>query len=1083
MAPQIESGLGCAIAKPADPSTNTQTISCSNTSLETPTPQTIGVDRGNLGLALELWAAGHCPLPVTPAYPAEQYPAHPGPDRKPKLDENGDLLPRFIGKNPSFVSADGYPHVVFHGKYKDQPPTEDEIRHWFENPVNGIGLMGGHGGVHCIDLDQKNFATQEDCDAAFLALQQNPLLAGAPIDRTPGGGYHILIRLNSEPGFTNISVAEGGHHAGELLGRGRFFVIAPTKGPDGKSYETIQTGVPPLVEDLGAIGIHKYSKAKPASKPSTPKTSVPSKPKLSADTAPGSAAPIDLARLVTDNTRSAIAGDDWKGDRSDTLTTAIHDIWGWANWCQTNNVSVSGDPESLIFEAGRALELDDDRIERIIKTVDIGAAQPACVMAGGDESAWKRVRKLEPAYKPAKPPTKKTAKPQPFKDSDHEPGYSSSPEKGLTHVKFSMVGDEILTEIIEVGGHLIVKAHTNNTEGCEVGLYLEFQDQRGRLRTWTMPRRLIGDPNAAISELASRGYFFDYDQKRLLVKYLVELGCGLETAYTIAPRTGWIEVDGVQSFVLHSETIGSDSVRYLDVEPPANPLIQRCGDLQEWQRTIGAMAIGNSRLLGAIGIGLAPPLLKILGIEGGGVHYFGSSSTGKSTALAASISVTGELRFATWNSTTNGLEAGAEAHSDLLYPIDEIGQALPKTVDEASYNLANGAGRTRMTKDLSARKIKTWRTLFFSTGEFAMLPFLKTAGITAKGGQEARMPSVPADAGRGLGLFDTIHQWRTPQEFSDELKTQGQINKGTALAAFLERLVPVADNPDWIDRQKSRHQVITNQLKGSTIDPDGTVGRVARRFALIQLALELAQEWRVTLFPEGQVGWAIGRLFSDWIEARGGAGSIDIQQACDRIEGLFVGAEFGDRIRHLTGERRDAVVRNLLAIKRGEEFLVPVPVFNAEIAQGVDRQLLIAEMQKRGWIAPPGADNRPAVQRKIEGQNGRYFAFYRFWDGDDDIVSTPVTKPEKTVVTLPVTAENHTGHGFDRVTNDIAGNQTPVTAETLTERALQPSGNRVTAISGYEEGIEKENKKLFSDSDHVDLDPDDFDWSVAGAVA
>jgi predicted P-loop ATPase len=415
MTTQIESGSGCTIAKPAALSTNTQASSCFNITPESPAPQPLQADRGNLKLALELLAAGQCPLPVCPALPAEKYPAHPGADGKPKLDKNGDPIPGFTGKNPSYVTHDGHPLVVYHGKYKDTPPTEADIRDLFENPANGIGLLGGYGGVHCIDIDRKDFATQADCDAAFLALQQNPLLAGAPIDRTPGGGYHILIRLSSKPGFTNLSVVEGGHHAGELLGHGRFFVTAPTLGPDGKSYETIQTGEPPLVEDLGAIGIYKYSASAKKSTPPKVTNSAP-KPKLTANITPGCAAPIDLDRLVTDNTRSAIAGDDWKGDRSDTLTTAANDIFGWGNFCQTNNISISGDPESLVYEAGRALDLDDDRIERIIKTIDTGAAQPSCVMAGGDESAWKRVWKLEPAYKPAK--AKKAAKPKGFADTD-----------------------------------------------------------------------------------------------------------------------------------------------------------------------------------------------------------------------------------------------------------------------------------------------------------------------------------------------------------------------------------------------------------------------------------------------------------------------------------------------------------------------------------------------------------------------------------------------------------------------------------------------------------------------------------------
>lgn len=626
-----------------------------------------------------------------------------------------------------------------------------------------------------------------------------------------------------------------------------------------------------------------------------------------------------------------------------------------------------------------------------------------------------------------------------------------------------------------------------------------------------MARRLIGDPNAAISELASRGYFFDYDQKRLLVKYLVELGRGLETAYTIAPRTGWIEVDGVQSFVLHSETIGSDSVRYLDVEPPANPLIQRCGDLQSWQRTIGAMATGNSRMIAAVGMGLAPVLLKILGIESGGILIYGASSTGKTTALNVAASVTGERTLSTFNATANGTEAAAEAHSDLPLLNDEMGMCDPRGLANTVYMLGNEGGKTRMTKTLAARDSKCWRLLFLGTGEIPLIDHLRSAGISTKGGVEARMPSVPADAGRGLGAFDTIHQFATPQQFSDELKHQALLNRGCVLVAFLERLVPVANDPEWVDRQRKRHLAITTKLIGTTIDPDGTVGRVARRFALIQLALELAKAWGVTLFPEGQVEWAIGRLFSDWIDARGGAGSIDIRQAMDRIKALFVSQEFGARIRHVTRDREGQIVQNLLAHKVGGEFLVPTSVFDSEFAQGVDRRLLIAALQKEGWLQPPtGNDTRPTKLRRITGVDGpqRVFEFHRFWGGEDDdsppvrdlgyAVTNPV-KPSGMTVAAPAADPGYTSgytqietYNLDTatvsatekpVTRPIACNQAPVTPETQASHSFEAPCNRVTAISGYEEGIENENKKLFSDSDHVDLDPDDFDWSVAGAVA
>jgi putative DNA primase/helicase len=503
------------------------------------------------------------------------------------------------------------------------------------------------------------------------------------------------------------------------------------------------------------------------------------------------------------------------------------------------------------------------------------------------------------------------------------------------------------------------------------------------LNSWTMSRRLLGEPTKLVSELTARGYGYFYQAKSLLVRYLTELGRDITEAYTIAPATGWNK----GSFVLPTVTIGDDSIRYLDVEPPKNPSIQSIGSLEDWQRTIGTMAAGNSRLIGAIGIALAPSLLKPLGFESGGIHFFGASSTGKTTALNVALSVTGEQKLATWNATANGQEAVAEAHSDLMLALDEIGQADPRVVAATAYALGNEVGKGRMSKETTARRQKTWRLLFLSTGEVPMLDYLQTGGLTAKGGQESRMPSIPADAGQGLGLFDTIHGWKSSQEFADALKAEGLRYRGTALKAFLDRLVPTVAENQWSDR----HKAITDILKMGVADPDGTVGRVARRFALIQLALELAQSWGVTLFPDGDVEWAISTLFKAWIEARGGAGSIDITQACDRIALLFTTEEHGNRIRG-DGAGSDDRTQNLLAYKVGSDFLVPAEVFKV-LCQGVDRNKLIKELHARGWLAGPDIEGKNSVARWVEGKNRRVYTFTRFWGGEDYPTEVPVIPP------------------------------------------------------------------------------------------
>jgi hypothetical protein len=57
---------------------------------------------------------------------------------------------------------------------------------------------------------------------------------------------------------------------------------------------------------------------------------------------------------------------------------------------------MSGDAEDLARQAGEALEIDGDRVERIIQSLpDPANCVPAVVFVGGEADAWRRVWQLE----------------------------------------------------------------------------------------------------------------------------------------------------------------------------------------------------------------------------------------------------------------------------------------------------------------------------------------------------------------------------------------------------------------------------------------------------------------------------------------------------------------------------------------------------------------------------------------------------------------------------------------------------------------------------------------------------------------
>jgi putative DNA primase/helicase len=101
------------------------------------------------------------------------------------------------------------------------------------------------------------------------------------------------------------------------------------------------------------------------------------------------------------------------------------------------------------------------------------------------------------------------------------------------------------------------------------------------------------------------------------------------------------------------------------------------GTLEDWQQNVARFAVGNSRLVLSISMAFAAALIGPCGMESGGVHFVGPSSTGKTTTLVAAGSVWGggDAGYVqTWRTTSNGLEATAAAHNDALLCLDELAQ-------------------------------------------------------------------------------------------------------------------------------------------------------------------------------------------------------------------------------------------------------------------------------------------------------------------------------------------------------------------------------------------------------------------------
>jgi hypothetical protein len=335
-------------------------------------------------------------LPVAPAQNVYDYHKVVQADKDKGVWEHCPLTsqlkptPLYTGKNPSYLDRRGKPHLVNHRRYQKQLPSANELSEWFHHPKVGIGTLGSWNNTVWLDFDVKKFKSQVECNAVAFSIAakvQQQTDQDAFLERSHSGGWRIGVRVRCQPDFTNFALTPGGTHVGEALGEGRFTVLSPTVGPSGNSYTSHQRSFPPLVESLEAIGI--YSTKAPVTPSQTEYRAV------RVHVTPGT---IPLEELGDAASRDVLTGACSTGDRSEALATAIQEWFGWQNWCNANGVTYSGSTQELAYRAGAALNIDSDRIGRILnpkQAFDPASCQPAALYRGGEASCWKKIYRLD----------------------------------------------------------------------------------------------------------------------------------------------------------------------------------------------------------------------------------------------------------------------------------------------------------------------------------------------------------------------------------------------------------------------------------------------------------------------------------------------------------------------------------------------------------------------------------------------------------------------------------------------------------------------------------------------------------------
>jgi putative DNA primase/helicase len=233
----------------------------------------------------------------------------------------------------------------------------------------------------------------------------------------------------------------------------------------------------------------------------------------------------------------------------------------------------------------------------------------------------------------------------------------------------------------------------------------------------------------------------DRKSKPLLLNLLQQSKPSLRM--TSVSRPGWVDGD-FSAFLIGDAVLGQKPVlRLMSANQRQSAALNVCGTVDSWKTEVGVKCKGNPMMVLAASLAFSAPLLKVAGMLGGGLHFRGLSSSGKSTLLRLAASVCGSPGLVSqWRATSNGLEGLAASCNDLLLPLDEIGEIAPRELDKAIYMLANGKGKTRMTKDADLDEAAIWRLALISSGEVSIREQLAKLNLTAMEGQEVRLIDI-----------------------------------------------------------------------------------------------------------------------------------------------------------------------------------------------------------------------------------------------------------------------------------------------------------------------------------------------------
>ncbi len=497
-------------------------------------------------------------------------------------------------------------------------------------------------------------------------------------------------------------------------------------------------------------------------------------------------------------------------------------------------------------------------------------------------------------------------------------------KNGISHKRF-------------ISSPVLVVAKTRDDSSNNWGVLLKWKDDNEVEHTQALSMELFQTDGADLRKaLSYQGVMIAPDQRarNLFQCYLMSYQTG---QYALCvDRVGWHD----DVFVLPHKQIGQSSSDLI-VYQANNALDNRYqskGTLEQWRSNVAQLTENHSLLAFSLCTAFAGQLLDPLNQQGGGFHIKGGSSKGKSTALNLASSVWGNPKnfYRTWRATGNNLEHTAYMHNDGFLVLDEIGEiANPKELGNIVYMLANGMGKGRMTKQITAKPMHQWKVIFLSSGEKSLKDIMSEQGQKTKLGQEIRLADIDIDQSE-YGIFDSIDFAEDAPKQAIELSKRMADCYGVAGIAWLEYLTSNKG-----ERMDEARELLDQYRQALTVNQSqGHIVRVANYFALVATAGELATKANITGWKTGTAFNAVQKVFNQWLGSFEQVGDYENREIVTHVKAFFEANE-SSRFEAITPDP-DHIERinnrvGYWKIENGEKIFYVLPEqFKNEVCKGYD---------------------------------------------------------------------------------------------------------------------------------------------------